>query len=205
MKRIAVITSASLALASCGTEAEQTPAGTDPVVGAQGIGTDSQLPPTPNNKPGKSAPAAVGCGPKETTIFACAVRSGKTLAVCSSGGNSATYRFGGDRPEIELEGGRWARAGYSGGGELQIAFENSNTSYVVFSRMVRTNFTAGEPNNPAMSDGVVVLQNGQFRGMQLCRADSDASDYGERSEAAMQRLPQSADLFTDETARADGE
>lgn len=205
MMRLAVFVATSLALVGCGGGAEEASADAVPTAVSQDAGTGDQLPPTPNNKPGKAATTSVGCGPKETTIFACTVGSGKTLAVCLKGGDRATYRFGGDTPEIELEGGRWARVGYSGGGELQIAFDNANTRYVVFSRTVRTNFTAGEPNDPAMSDGVVVLQNGQFRGMQQCREDSDQSYYGERSEAAMQRLPQADELFTGETARADTE
>ena len=145
---------------------------------------------------------APACEAEETTIYACTLQNGKALSVCSRGGDMATYRYGGSSPELVLQGGRWARVGYSGGGELQIAFDNGETRYIVFSRTVRTRFD-GNGNEPAFSDGVIMLRKGRFADMQLCRADSDASYYGEASEAATQRLPQSADLFTDETIRAD--
>lgn len=144
----------------------------------------------------------VGCEAGETTMFACKMQNGKQLAICSQGSDTATYRYGGNPPELVLQGGRWARVGYSGGGELQVAFDNGETRYVVFSRTVRTRFD-GNGNEPAFSDGVIVLRNGRFAGMQLCRADSDAPYYGEQSEAAMQRLPRSEELFTEETIRAD--
>lgn len=128
--------------------------------------------------------------------------SGKRLAICSAGGSIATYRFGGGTPELKLTGGRWARVGYSGGGELQIAFEKGDTQYVAFGRTIRTGFDE-RGNNPVSSDGVVILRNKRFAGMQLCDPASDNSYYGEESEAAMQRLPQSEELFTDETIRAD--
>jgi hypothetical protein len=67
---------------------------------------------------------------------------------------------------------------------------------------VRTNFAADEPNDPAMSDGVVVLRDGRYAGMQTC-AGGSAADYSDKAEAALQTLPQSDDLFSDETARAD--
>lgn len=130
------------------------------------------------------------------------MQNGKALSVCSAGGETATYRYGGSPPDLALQGGQWARVGYSGGGELQIVFDNGDTRYVVFGRTIRTGFDE-RGNNPVSSDGVIVLRNGRFASMQLCRADSDYSYYGEASEAAMQRLPQSEELFTDETIRAD--
>jgi len=130
------------------------------------------------------------------------LQSGKRLAICSAGGSTATYRFGGGTPELELTGGRWARVGYSGGGELQIAFDNGDTRYVVFGRTIRTNFDE-RGNDPASSDGVIILRDERFAGMQLCDPASDRSYYNEESEAAMQRLPQSDDLFTEEPMRAD--
>ena len=200
--RVVGLLAAIAVLSACG-EAAPTPdtegaeeAGAAPVLEAKQAETGKA-----DNQP--SATRRVTCGPEETTIFACTTEGDKTIAVCSQGKAGATYRFGGETPEIELSGGQWARTGYSGGGELQIAFDSGDTRYVVFSRTVRTNFKADEPNYPAMSDGVVVLQDGRFRGLQRCRDDSDASYYGEESEAAMQKLPQSDDLFTYETGRAD--
>lgn len=148
------------------------------------------------------SPEAVAFGIGETTIHACTMQNGKALAICSQGGETATYRYGSRAPELNLQGGRWARVGYSGGGELQIAFDNGETRYIVFGRTVRTGFDRNG-NETASSGGVIVLRGGRFAGMQLCRADSDASYYGEESEAAMQRLPQSEELFTEETIRAD--
>lgn len=152
-----------------------------------------------------AATSGSGCRSGESAIHQCRTTAGKALAICSAGGATATYRYGSAKPEIEVESGRWARVGYSGGGELQIAFDNGDTTYVVFSRTIRTNFTADKPNNPAMSDGVIVLRQGKFAGMQLCADGGNGADYNESTEAAMQRLPQSDDLFTDETYRADPE
>jgi hypothetical protein len=180
-------------LAGCGGQPEDT--------GAVGAGPNSALQAALPSATSAS-PAGVACEAAETTIFACTLENGKALSVCSQGGDTATYRYGGSPPELVIQGGRWARVGYSGGGELQIAFDNGETRYIVFSRTVRTRFD-GYGNEPAFSDGVIVLRNGRFADMQLCRADSDASDYSEASEAAMQRLPQSEELFTDETIRAD--
>jgi hypothetical protein len=158
-----------------------------------------------DKKSAANAGASSTCAPRETTIFACTMENGKKLEVCSGGGTKATYRYGGKQAEIELEGGRWARVGYSGGGELQIAFDNGATRYVVFGRTIRTNFEPDETNDPVSRDGVVVLRNDRFQSIQLCRADSDTAAYSEAAEAALQRLPQSEELFTEETARADPE
>jgi hypothetical protein len=133
------------------------------------------------------------------------MQSGKKLAVCSAGDGKATYRVGADTPEIELEGGEFSRVGYPGGGEMQIAFANGDTRYIVFGRTVRTRVgTPDAPGTHANSDGVIILRGDDFVGMQVC-ADIDNSHYGEEVEAALQSLPQSSELFTDETYRADPE
>ncbi|WP_120717721.1 hypothetical protein [Tsuneonella amylolytica] len=194
--RVALCVTAACALAACGVAGQPEPGG--------------ELADAPATAAAASAPATTatetangtGCRAGETAIFQCRTGTGETIAVCSAGGGTARYAFGRASPEIELTGGRWARIGYSGGGELQIAFDNGPVRYVVFSRTVRTNFAAGEPNDPAMSDGVVVLRDGRFDGMQTCTGGS-AADYSDRTEAALQTLPQSDDLFTDETYRAD--
>ena len=56
---------------------------------------------------------------------------------------------------------RFASVPYSGGGEAQLSFTRGPYRYVVYSRVVRTNFTAGEPNDPQLDDGVLVLKNGK--------------------------------------------
>jgi hypothetical protein len=144
--------------------------------------------------------ASVDCAVDEEAIFSCMTERGKRIAVCGTADGKAEYRFGGDKPELVLSGGEWASVPYSGGGEAQIAFDNKAMRYVVFSRMVRTNFTAGEPNNPAMSDGVIVLEGTRVVGLQVC-ADPDVLPI--QYSAADARFPVAADLFTWETGRAD--
>lgn len=144
--------------------------------------------------------ASVECAGDEEAIFSCVTERGKRIAVCGTADGKAQYRFGGDTPELVLSGGEWASVPYSGGGEAQIAFDNKGMRYVVFSRMVRTNFTAGEPNNPAMSDGVIVLEGDSFVDLQVC-ADHDVLPI--QYSAADARFAQAEDLFTWETGRAD--
>jgi hypothetical protein len=180
-------------LAGCGGQPEETGAVVAAPISGPSAASTSATPATSQ---------AAACEAEETTIYACTMQNGKALSICSRGGDTATYRYGGSPPELVLQGGRWARVGYSGGGELQIAFDNGETRYIIFSRTVRTRFD-GNGNEPAFSDGVIVHRNGRFADMQLCRADSDATYYSEASEAAMQRLPQSEELFTEETIRAD--
>ncbi|MCP5396531.1 MAG: hypothetical protein H6918_07350 [Sphingomonadaceae bacterium] len=144
--------------------------------------------------------AAAACGSTDKTIFACRVKKGKFLAVCATDDGKAEYRYGTDKPELVLTGGSWANAAYSGGGEQQIRFTNGDTSYVVFSRMIRTNFEPGETNDPAISDGVVVLRGEKFQALQLCE---DASATPVNYDAAERSIPPAAGLFTEETERAD--
>lgn len=190
---------AALALASCGSEAGEPTGSATPDFSDQ----DDALPAVASTSSVEPIATAPTCSAEETTIWACTMENGKSLSICSAGGKTATYRYGGDTAEIELEGGQWARRGYSGGGELQIAFDNDDTRYVAFGRTIRTNFAAEDNNPPGGGDGVVVLKGGEFQTIQVCREDSDQSYYGEASEAALQKLPQSDDLFTDETYRID--
>ncbi len=142
----------------------------------------------------------VACAASEETIFSCTTKTGKQLAVCV-GDEGAQYRFGKDTPELMLSGGRWASAAYSGGGEAQIAFDNGDTRYIVFSRMIRTNFAAGEPNNPAISDGVVVEKSGEFVAVLECGGAGELMPV--QYSAAESHLPRADELFTYETGRAD--
>ena len=106
------------------------------------------------------------CGSEEQTIFSCKFSSGKRASVCVTEGDAgfAQYRFGSDGAAPELawpatpDAGKlaWASVAYSGGGEAQISFARRNTRYIIYSRIIRTNFAAGEPNNPAIEDGVLV-------------------------------------------------
>ena len=66
--------------------------------------------------------------------------------------------------------------------------------------LVLTNFAAGEPNNPAISDGVMVLDGEKVIGLQLCDdADTVSIDY----DLAEAHFPRADELFSWETDRAD--
>ncbi|OYX66828.1 MAG: hypothetical protein B7Y88_03060 [Sphingomonadales bacterium 32-64-17] len=142
------------------------------------------------------------CNAEETPIFSCKVRRGKIASVClakGAGGEFAQYRFGsaGAAPEMvgpsaSSEQMEWASVPYSGGGEAQLSFAAGDVRYVVYSKVVRTNFTAGEPNNPAMSDGVAVLRSGKIAANFACEADLQPIDVT----AAQAHLAKADDLFT---------
>lgn len=177
-------------LAGCGGQgADRGPAPEEPAPAASARG----------NAPQPHAPA-VACAAGETPIFSCKFSDGKRLAVCGTAPGKAEYRFGGEgRPELVLSGGRNAYAMYSGGGESQLAFDNGDTRYIVFSRMVRTGF--GEDGNmPAISDGVVVELAGKFASIRTC---DDPDVLPVRTDAAGRFLTPEGDHFTSETQRAD--
>lgn len=144
---------------------------------------------------------AVFCGAGEETVFSCKTETGNDLAVCAAG-EDVHYRFGKGSPDMSLMGARWATVGYSGGGEAQILFSNGNTDYIVFSRMIRTNFTPGEPNNPAISDGVIVRRGEKTLSMHQCEGGQAEKpvDYNLAEAAIANR---GNELFTDETYLAD--
>ncbi|AOL95333.1 hypothetical protein BG023_112421 [Porphyrobacter sp. LM 6] len=140
------------------------------------------------------------CKPDETPIFTCTFADGKRVAVCGAGEWLGYYRFGGATPELELSGGKYANAMYSGGGEDQIAFDNGDTRYIVFSRMVRTGWDDEGHNVPAISDGVVIERAGKFAAIRLCH-DPDVLPV--QTGAANAVWEDERELFTDETIRAD--
>jgi hypothetical protein len=144
------------------------------------------------------------CLPGEEPVFACKVRGGQRLAVCAPARGSSKgktrYRFGGDRPEVSISGGEWASTAYSGGGEAQIAFVDADTRHIVFSRVVRTNFTPGEPNDPALSDGVIVERGGKVIAVHLC---DDPDVLPVQYAAAGRSLPKAGDLFTYDSGQVD--
>ncbi|WP_420607031.1 hypothetical protein [Novosphingopyxis sp.] len=122
--------------------------------------------PTPPAQPGKDNL----CAPGEPVIFSCRLASGKSLSVCAAaeagGPRFAQYRYGasGEANELTFPENRAAGAlrfvsvPYSGGGEAQLSFARGSASYVVYSRVMRTNFEADEPNDPRFDDGVLVLR-----------------------------------------------
>lgn len=143
--------------------------------------------------------AKVACAADETPIFSCKFRDEKRVAVCGVSEWHGRYRFGRDTAELELNGGNYAYTMYSGGGEGQIAFDNGDTRYIVFSRMVRTGFDENG-NRPAISDGIVIERGGRFVDIKLC---DDPDMIPLRNEAANAIWEDEGELFTDETIRAD--
>lgn len=193
-----------LAMAACNAEApaDEAEASFEPVDNSVGVDT----PPSENN-PGQVAgekTKAIGwCSAKEPVIFSCQLKNRKVISVCGTekgaGDKTAQYRFGspGKSPELvwpEAAGKdrlTFASVPYSGGGEAQLSFSRADVIYVVYSRMVRTNFTAGEPNNPEMTDGVMVLKGKKTVSDLICAApdvvpvDYDlAAEYAHQSDEA---------------------
>lgn len=141
----------------------------------------------------------VACGDGEDTIFTCKVGNGKRISVCGADG-TAEYRYGRDTPELTLTAKQFASVPYSGGGELQIAFDNGPTRYIVFSRVVRTNFEPGEGNSPIFSDGVIVQRGEEVLNLQVCANPGENSiDY----DLADTYLDEADELFSYQTERGD--
>jgi hypothetical protein len=118
------------------------------------------------------------CDAGEAQVFSCEVRGGKIASVClakGAEGEFVQYRFGRPGAASELvwptdpsEQMEWASVPYSGGGEAQLSFAIGDVRYVVYSKVVRTNFTPGETNDPAMTDGVAVLRAGEVEARFAC-------------------------------------
>lgn len=188
------VLAAVVALAACGEDRGS--AGSETVQAAPAPEPE----PVAQIHPAKGQATPTDCGAHETPIFSCLVQGGKRLAICADG-RGARYRFGPENAaEITIEGGRWAHTAYSGGGEAQIAFARGDTRYIVFSRMIRTNFEAGEPNQPAISDGVLVQRGGTVISVRRCEG---AETLPVQYDAAETHLERADDLFTDQTIRAD--
>ncbi len=145
-------------------------------------------------------PAA--CSAKEETLFSCTVSNGKQISVCAQDKGKVEYRYGRGDAELVLSDPKWASVPYSGGGEVQIAFDNGDTRYIVFSRVVRTNFEPDEPNYPAISDGVIVQRGKKVLNIQACGGKGELKpiDVFATERIVAQRMD---DLFTYETERAD--
>lgn len=117
------------------------------------------------------------CLANEETLFACPIAS-KQVAVCHDG-RLAIYRFGRrDAVELEIKSGRFARAGYSGGGESQIQFEKRGYSYVIFDRTVRTEFGTDGQNAADTSAGVLIRRDGQKVGTRFCGGSGEQTIAG---------------------------
>ncbi len=188
------------ALTACGGQADDSePVETQTTPLA--VAATSEATPIPASAAKESA-EGVECKKDEDRIFSCNTDGGKRIAVCATAAGKTEYRFGAAKPELVLTGGQYASVAYSGGGEQQIAFDNDATRYVVFSRMVRTNFTPGEPNDAAISDGVIVLRNDKVLSVLTC-GGPDADPMPVQMALADQHMKQQDELFTYETERAD--
>lgn len=128
---------------------------------------------------------AIGlCEPREEIIFSCRLENGKIASVCGTnkgaGAVVAEYRYGhaGQKPELTWPDAdsadrlSFASIPYSGGGEAQLQFRRGDHQYTVYSRVIRTNFKPGEPNDPAMQDGVIVHKGDKIIARDAC-ADAD--------------------------------
>ncbi|RDS76156.1 hypothetical protein DL238_15685 [Alteriqipengyuania lutimaris] len=178
---------ASLALAACGTAADSASESADET--GETISKARET----SREAAESGPEAgemteagrpdgqkVACASGEEELFSCTAGA-KRIAVCgvtnAQGQKTAQYRFGSaEAAEIVLDGGRFASVPYSGGGESQIEFANGGARYVVYSRTVRTNFEAGEPNSPEFTDGVLVVRDGTPIAERNCTANAESVD-----------------------------
>ncbi|MXO66767.1 membrane lipoprotein lipid attachment site-containing protein [Altericroceibacterium endophyticum] len=187
MRNILFAATAVLALAGCSGNGESAPADENGATvspdradnpaadGDTGSGNDTAA---------KDAPQVAGvqpeCGAQEKTFFSCSLENGKAIAVCltdgAEGKDFAQYRYGSKGKASEMvwpkkAGDRsltFASVPYSGGGEAQLSFRKGDFRYVVYSRVRRTNFTAGEGNDPEFSDGVLVMKNDKIIANHAC-------------------------------------
>lgn len=144
-----------------------------------------------------------GCDTADAEIFSCQLENGRRVAVClaSTGeGRHAQYRYGavGKAAELVLpvagekgEPARYANVMYSGGGEQQIVFTSGDYRYTVFSRVVRTNFTPGETNDPAISDGLMVQRGDKRIAFHSCEYTDDLKPVDlDRAKSVMTAEPE---------------
>lgn len=192
-----------LALSGC--DASEPDADTAPDASENELAVEAEARPEPNPSPANH-PATSACAETEATIFSCTIRDGRTIAVCvqrdEQGREYAQYRFGqGDTsPELawptsfDERGMQWASVPYSGGGEAQLSFARGEIRYVIYSRVTRTNFTPGEPNDPAFEDGVYV-----YRGERRISSLPCAGEAARPISVAMAErfADQQDELFTD--------
>ena len=128
-------------------------------------------------------PANGLCIAGEEVIFSCQLENKKLASICGAANKSgkivAQYRYGkpGESPELlwpetnSKDRLKFASVPYSGGGEAQLHFKRGGHQYVVYSRVIRTNFTVGEPNEPSLEDGIFVRKGEKIIARQSC-ADS---------------------------------
>jgi hypothetical protein len=126
------------------------------------------------------------CSADEKVVFGCTLPNKKQVSVCTAPRLTVSegylqYRYG-TPAKIELEYPaqrvppkglfHFGSTGFSGGGASELHFKIGEYDYFVYDSTVRTNFKAGEPNNPAFSAGVVTRLKGKRLSAQRCTNDA---------------------------------
>lgn len=123
-------------------------------------------------------------GRADPLLFACATPQGRLL-VRDAGSGRVTIAFPkAGTPALarlarQPQPGRYARTGYSGGGMEQLQIDTGSGRLTIYSRTVRTNFGAGEPNDPAFSSGAIFQARNRRAIRRDCRdAEGFRGDIG---------------------------
>ena len=148
------------------------------------------------------------CAPGEKVLFSCSLENGKIASVCAAaqigGSRFAQYRYGMQGEESELvypksrqDGAiRFVSVPYSGGGEAQLMFERGDTTYVVYSNVIRTGFGDGG-NKPEFNDGVFAMRGDKTIAAHQCKPDGLMSIDYEKAEKYAQK-DEGADIIMHE-------
>ncbi|MXP25039.1 hypothetical protein GRI39_03120 [Altererythrobacter indicus] len=156
------------------------PAGAESAAPTTTPSAEAEASPVAASTPDESKAWGGKCAQGEEALFTCSLKNGRAVAVCKTGEGAGQglvqYRYGKPDAEPELswpqksDDGKltFASVPYSGGGEAQLSFARGAARYIVYSRVVRTNFKAGEPNDPAITDGVMVVENGKVKANYSC-------------------------------------
>jgi hypothetical protein len=132
------------------------------------------------------------CAPGEKVLFSCSLENGKMASVCAAaqigGARFAQYRYGVQGEESELvypksrqDGAiRFVSVPYSGGGEAQLIFERGDTTYVVYSNVIRTGFDEGG-NKPEFNDGLFAMRGDKTIADHQCKSDGLMSIDSEKA------------------------
>lgn len=113
--------------------------------------------------------------PAERIAYSCKAGD-RTVQVIRIGDVLAYRSFRSGRLELQVPGGRTARAMYSGGGELQASFRNGPWIYVVYERTVRRGF--GRHNDTVFEAGVDVVRGNRTVSRRSC--DDSETEFDRR-------------------------
>ena len=128
------------------------------------------------------------------TLASRALNACERISVCAGsdgpGRRIARYRIGTPRHlEFEYPDSsnaspiRWARTGYSGGGELQYRFINSGHEYIIYSSVTRDGLDRQHRPIPRFDAGVLVRREGRILSHLHCdNAEDAARGYEEPSD-----------------------